>query len=332
MNKRRLFMLLGLIAFAVLVLANFGRLDDFVGYLRQARWYVLIFIVVMQLVGYYCTARYYQVFTSLFAPKQDIKRLYKMSLALNFVNQAFPSGGASSLPYLSSQMPEVPKGKITLTVFVRYLFTYVSFTAILVAGFLILMLTGNVSALASRLTLIVVLSIIAGSVAAFTIMSNRSWLQAVTSWGLAVVNRFGKTVLRKKRDLVTVAQREKFLDEFSEGYQLLSERHEGRQWSLLWLLGTNLTEVATIYVVFASFGQLVNPGVVIAGYTLANIISVAGVITGGVGLFEATMIATFVALGVPAALATAVVIVYRVLNFAIFLPLGFYFYNRSLAS
>lgn len=323
-------MLLGLFAFAIIVLANFGRLDDFVANLRQARWYILIFIVAMQLLGYYCTAKFYELFTKLFATPPSFRKLYRMSLAVNFVNQAFPSGGVSALPYLNGQLDEVPSGKVTLTHFVRYLFTYISFTIILLLGFLILILTGNVSALASRLTLIVVSAIIAGSLAAFSIMSNQDWLNGVSNWGAAVANRFATTVLRRHKEVISKQQREHFVAEFHEGYGLLKESKGRWLKPLLYTLGTNVTEVATVYVVFLSFGQVINPGVVIAAYTLANVISVLGVITGGVGLFEATMIATFVALGIPVALATAVVIVYRVLNFVIFLPLGFYFYNRSL--
>lgn len=323
-------MLVGLGAFLLIALANYGRVGEFGGYLRQARWYILIFIVVMQLIGYYCTAKFYQTFTRMFAAPPELPKLYKMSLALNFVNQAFPSGGVSALPYLTSQLKGVPNGKVTLTHFVRYLFTYISFVAILLVGFLILMLTGNVSAIASRLTLIVVLAIIALSIAAFTIMSNETWMKRFVSWASYTVNRFWQTILRKKSPAISSKQQDYFVAEFREGYHELQVSHGHWLPPLLYLLGTNIAEILTIYVVFLSFGYYVNPGVVIAGYTLANIVSVLGVFTGGIGVFEATMIASFVALGVPVAMSTAAVIVYRVLNLLIFLPIGYFFYNKSL--
>jgi uncharacterized protein (TIRG00374 family) len=82
--------------------------------------------------------------------------------------------------------------------------------------------------------------------------------------------------------------------------------------------------------VFIGFGQLINPGVVITGYALAIILSITSIFTGGIGVYEAGMIGTFAALGIPFALAFAVVIVYRVLNMGIFLPVGFFFYRRDL--
>lgn len=323
-------MLLGLAAFAIIIGANIDRVGEFGGYLSQARWYILIFIVVAQLVGYYCMAKYYQLFTSLFGVKQNIKKFFNMSLALNFVNQAFPSGGVSALTYLNAQMPEMPAGKITLTHFMRFIFTYVSFTLILLIGFVILMLTGNVAAITSRFTLLIVSAIVSISIAALAIMSNESWLKFFTNWARGAINQFTKRVLRRKNEFITEAQLDRFIGEFHEGYEVLKGGRERWQGPLLYLFGNNITELLTIYVVFLSFGQFVNPGVVIAGYALANAVSILGVFTGGVGIFEATMIATFTALGVPLALATAVVIVYRVLNLAVFLPVGFYFYNKSL--
>lgn len=330
MNKRRFFMLLGLVAFAVIVFANYHRVGEFSGYLRQARWYILVFIVVAQLVGYYCMARYYQLFTSLFGDKQPLKKFYSMSLAMNFVNQAFPSGGVSSLTYLNAQMPELPTSQITLTHFMRFVFTYISFTVILLAGFIILMLTGNVAAITSRFTLLIVSAIITISIAALAIMSNEAWLKAVAQWARGAVNQFAKRVLRRKKEVLSHEQLDRFVGEFHDGYDVLKGGRDRWLKPLLYLFGNNITELLTIYVVFLSFGKIVNPGIIIAGYALANVVSVLGVFTGGVGIFEATMIATFTALGVPLALATAVVIVYRVLNLAIFLPVGFIFYNKSL--
>jgi len=323
-------MVLGLAAFALIIVANIHRVGEFGGYLRQARWYILMFIVAAQLIGYYCMARYYQLFTSLFGIKQPLRKFYNMSLALNFVNQAFPSGGVSSLTYLGAQLPDMPKGKITLTHFMRFIFTYVSFTVILLAGFVILILTGNVAAITSRFTLLIVSAIVAISIAALAIMSNESWLKFFANWARGAANQFAIKVMRRKKELISEQQLDHFIEEFHAGYEVLKGGRERWQGPLVYLFGNNITELLTIYVVFLSFGHWINPGVVIAGYALANALSVLGIFTGGVGIFEATMIATFTALGVPLALATAVVIVYRVLNLAIFLPVGYFFYNKSL--
>jgi uncharacterized protein (TIRG00374 family) len=98
----------------------------------------------------------------------------------------------------------------------------------------------------------------------------------------------------------------------------------------VWAFVANLTEVLTIYVVFLAFGAVINPGAVIAAYTLANIFSLMSVFTSGAGVYEAAMITALVALSVPFALAVSVVLVYRIANMAIFLPIGFHYYRELL--
>ena len=99
---------------------------------------------------------------------------------------------------------------------------------------------------------------------------------------------------------------------------------------MAWSLAYNVAEVLTIYVVFVGLGIWINPGVVITAYTLAIIASLAGFLTGGIGVYELGMIGTFTALGIPFATAFTVVLVYRALSMILFLPPGFYFYRRQL--
>ena len=122
----------------------------------------------------------------------------------------------------------------------------------------------------------------------------------------------------------------RFLDEIYRGYELVKERKDRWPVFLGWSLAYNIAEVMTLYIVFIGLGSWINPGVVITAYTLAIIASSIGFITGGVGIYELSMIGAFVALGVPFTLAFSSVLVYRILSMILFLPPGFYFYRRHL--
>jgi uncharacterized protein (TIRG00374 family) len=91
-----------------------------------------------------------------------------------------------------------------------------------------------------------------------------------------------------------------------------------------------LFDLITIYIVFLSFGQIINPGIVIAGYVIALITSLASVITAGIGVYEAGMVATFVGLNIPFDIAFAVTIVYRIVSLWLFIPIGLIFYKKTL--
>jgi uncharacterized protein (TIRG00374 family) len=88
--------------------------------------------------------------------------------------------------------------------------------------------------------------------------------------------------------------------------------------------------VATIYTVFAAFGQLVNPGAVIIAYAVANFAGLISVLPGGIGIYEALMTGVLAAGGVPAALSLPVIIAYRIINISLQIPAGAYLYNGAV--
>ncbi len=321
----------GLVAFVIILALGFGHLKQFISIIGKAQWYVLLLVLVAQAFSYYCRAKYYQAFFLLFQYRLPTRVLLEASLAINFVNQAFPSGGVSGTSYLSRFLSkEVPSGKTTLAQLGYYVFTFMSFLGVLTVGFVMLFLGNNLSKVTVRIMVFFILLIIVASLLLVTVVKDRPRIERLVGAIVAVINRIGVRVLKRKKAIVSHPALNRFLDEFYEGYHFLLR--EKRQWRTLlgYCLGGNIAEVATVYVVFAAFGAWVNPGVVIVGYTLANMLSIVSVVSSGAGLYEASMVGAFVALGVPFALALSVVIVYRVLNFVLFLPLGYYIYRRNV--
>lgn len=331
MKLRSLWQWIGLAALAALIIFSRNRIGQVVMLLRHVHWYVLILFVAIQLLSYWFSAKYYQSVFAVFGYKIETKFLYVRALTLNFVNQAFPSGGIAGTSYLSNSLGDrVPAGKTTLTQVMNYGFTVVSFLAVLAFGFLLLFLTGNLVQNSVRLILLFILFIIIFGVVVIIIISDRARTEQICRNLIEVANRFSRKFLHRQRPVVTPEQLSRFVEEFYNGYEVMSE-HSGH-WRLpfLYSLGGNLTEVATVYVVFLAFGHLVNPGAVIAAYTMANIVSLISPITGGAGAYEATMIGTLVALGIPFSVSFPVVLVYRVINFALFLPVGYYYYRQTI--
>jgi uncharacterized protein (TIRG00374 family) len=333
MKLRRLLLLAGLIGILLVVMANLGDLPKFVAALQHLHWYIIVLIIAVQLVSYYCNAHYYQIFFAISDYKVDLRRLFEASLAINFANQALPSGGVAGTTYLSEAVkPEVPAGMATLAQLGRYIFTFLSYIIVLLIGFLLLFLAGSsdLDKPSVRFVIILMLAVIAVGQVLLMVFSDRTRLEAFMKPILSFGNGFKRRILRRAGPLVNDETLDAFLEDFYSGYRLVIS-HKGRWPQLLgWSLAYNIAEVMTIYVVFVGLGLWVNPGVVITAYTLAIIASLAGFVTGGVGVYELSMIGAFTALGIPFATAFTVVLVYRVLSMIIFLPPGFYYYRRNL--
>ncbi len=329
MNVRRVLVSVGLLAFVVIIAANLGRLSQLPQIFGHVNLFILVLLIPVQLVGYYFNAKFYQSFLKIMGYKVEVKRLYKAAMAINFVNQAFPSGGISGISYFANDLSdEVPGGKSTLAQLGWQVFGYLSFLIVLGVGFLLLFYGGNVYRVTVRLILLFIIILLGVGIFIAAIINQRSMVESITDRVIGLINRFWHRI--RHRALVGTAQLKHFLDDFYQGKELLfQQRGLWHQPALYALLG-NITEVATVYVVFMAFGHPINPGVVIAAYTVANIFSLTGVATNGAGAYEAAMIATLVALGQSFSLSFSIVLVYRVVNMATFLPAGFYFYRQRV--
>jgi uncharacterized protein (TIRG00374 family) len=333
MKLRRLLLLAGLIGISILIMAHLGDLSKFLDALQDLQWYVIPLVIIVQLASYYYNARYYQTFFAISKYHIGLRRLFETSLAINFANQVLPSGGVAGTTYLSEAVkPEVPAGTAALAQLGRYVFTFLSYFIVLAVGFLLLFLARNsdLNKPSVKLVIILMLAVLVLGIILLMVFRERRRLEVVLQRGVRAINWFGRVVLRRSKPLIGNERIASFLDEFYIGYHLVMD-HKGRWPKLLALsLDYNVTEVLTIYVVFVGLGIWINPGVVITAYTLAINASLAGFLTGGIGVYELGMIGTFTALGVPFATAFTVVLVYRALSMILFLPPGFYFYRRRL--
>ena len=88
-----------------------------------------------------------------------------------------------------------------------------------------------------------------------------------------------------------------------------------------WALTSWVSDAAALWLIFAAFGELLHPGVLMVGYGLANLISALPELTPGwLGVMESALAVAYAALGVPAGIAMMAVLAYRLLSY--WLPVG----------
>jgi uncharacterized protein (TIRG00374 family) len=331
MKLSRVLLTLGLIGLALIAVKNLGQLSALLDALSDVQWYVVPLVVFMQLLSYSSNARYYQAFFSISGDKLSFDRLLKTAMAINFANIAIPSGGISGTTYLAQSLHrEVTAGRATLGQLARYAFTILSFMVVLVFGFLLLFFGGGIAKVSVRLTILGLLVVLIVSIVLILLFSERRLLERGLGFIVRFINYTVCTITNRKNEVITRAQLTKFLDELYDGYSEIVR--SSKNWPILfgWALAGNIAEIMTLYVVFVSFGVWPNLGAVIAAYAIANAVSLLGVFTGGVGVYEAAMVAALTALGIPFTLSFAVIIIYRGLSMLIFLPLGFIYYRQGL--
>lgn len=94
-----------------------------------------------------------------------------------------------------------------------------------------------------------------------------------------------------------------------------------------------LLDATVLWCVFVAVGSPLPLAVLVVGYFSANLLNTIPEVTpGGIGVYEAAMAATYIALGVPAVTAVVGVLVYRLVAFWLPVAIGIVPAVRSLAA
>lgn len=293
----------------------------------------LLLMIPLQLLNYSAYAHMYQsIFKILGTKKQTLKRMYEVALELNFVNHVFPSGGVSGFSYFTARLKPygISTAQATLTQTMRFVLTFTSFVILLFIGLFLLALGGSASNMTILITcslaFLTVFVIIAGSY----VVSSKSRIHIFTQRMTKIVNKIFQIIRLGHPETIKLKKVEKTFNETHENYKILRDKLPQLKLPFYYSTLANITELATIYVVYIAYGQYVNPGAVIIAYALANFAGLVAVLPGGIGVYEGLMTAVLVSAGVPAGLAISVTVMYRVINLLLSLPVGYYFYHKAL--
>lgn len=292
----------------------------------------LLLMIPLQLQNYAAYAHLYQEFLRILGNKQPFKLMFKVALEMNFVNHVFPSGGVSGFSYFTARLKPygVTTAQSTLTQTMRFVLTFASYVILLFLGLFMLSLGGSASNMTIFITCSLAFLTVFAIVGGIYVASSKSRIHTFSQTLTKIVNRVLQFVRPKHPETISLKRVEKVFNEMHENYNLLREKFPQMRRPFFYSMLANITELATIYVVYIAYGQFVNPGAVIIAYALANFAGLIAVLPGGIGVYEGLMTAVLVSAGVPAGLAISVTIMYRVLNMLISLPVGYFYYHKAL--
>ncbi|NDC21995.1 UPF0104 family protein [bacterium] len=327
--------LVTLIALGVLIYAIRDQLGATLSNLKHVNAWFLLLLIPIEFLNYHAQAKMYQKLYKLVGNKLSYKFLLRTSLELNFVNHVFPSGGVTGFSYYSLRMrsgDELTGTKATLVHTFKLALMFLSFEILLVFGLFSLAIMGKASNLTILVAAVVSTLVIVGTIIGAYILGSKHRINSFFTAITKGLNRIIQIVRPKHPETININKAKIAFTDFHENYQIIKQSPEKLKSPLLYALLANITEVLAIYVVYLAFGEAVNIGAVILAYAVANFAGLVSVLPGGVGIYEALMTAVMATAGVPAALSLPVTVMYRVLNTAIQLPLGYYYYHQNLVS
>lgn len=335
--------ILSVVTFTLIAVVLWNARDEVVkalDYLAHTNIVVILLLIPEQLFMYYCCG---QMFFSYLEGKKDAKKvsnwsLMRISLELNFMNHAVPSGGVSGLGYVAWRLKPygASPAQASFMYVLRYAITTFFNQAQTLVAIVMLLLTGAV-AKESQYVLgvvgaisIAVIGMVIGGVAIASNKKALDWAGKNVTLAINVIVKvvtFGKKKQVLKQDVV-----DKFCAEIHEDFREAKRNRKIIKKPIIWGMLYSFFEVATYWIVGISMGHPELLPQIMVAEAVGSVLGAVLPTPGGAGGYEASMAGVMWGLGVDLGLATAVVVTTRVIVLVGTIVSGYGFYQHAIAT
>ncbi len=301
--------------------------------------WILLLLIPEQILMYYAAGQIYFAFLK---QRKNFKmtqaKLTRISLEINFVNHALPSGGASGLAYLVWRLKDlnVTAGQISFIHILRYAIcalanTAQTFIAIAIVLFAGCVLPGKHWTLG--LAALIALGIQLLILTVCLIVRKQKRIDWLSDKATKFVNGIMRKISRgKKRKILKENTVSKFFGDLRGDYLHMKQNKRILWKPAIWGAFYSFLELATYWVVACSLGHPeVLPQIMIAE-GVASVVGTVMVTPGGLGGYEGAMVLIMVATGVAPSVAMITVIVTRICVLLGTVISGWGFYQHALMS
>jgi Predicted integral membrane protein len=306
---------------------------------KDMNGWVLLLLIPEQLFMYYAAGKIYFAFLQ---QRKGFKisqgKLTRISLEINFMNHAIPSGGMSGLAYLVWRLKDynVTAGQISFIHILRYGICALANAAQTVIAIAIIILTGQLVAGGTWALLLaagIAFGVIGLIVVAWLIVRKQKNVDWLSTTATNFINKVMRKITRgKKRKYLKEEDVTRFFGDLRADYLQLKSNRRILWKPFLWGFIYSFLELATYWVVGCAMGHPeILPQIMIAE-GVGSVVGTVLVTPGGVGGYEAAFIAVLAATGVPLHVATITVIVTRVCVLLGTIVCGFIPYQMALLS
>lgn len=335
MSMRVWISVITVVLLALVLLASRHELVMAANLLGRVNLTLLLLIIPLQFVSYFAVGAIMFAYLRAKGKLADVSHLQmaRVALELNFVNHIIPSGGVAGFSYMGWRMRHfgVSPARATMAQVVRYATAFVAFLLLLALSVLVIAIDGTVSRFAIVSTAILSTSIIFGVLFGVYVLSSLQRLMGFSAWLVRTINGVVARLTRGRRsEMLSRRVADHFFAELHDDFTELRADKGLLKVPFVWAMVLAIAEIALFVVVFASLGITINPAVLLVAYGIATAASLVVLTPGGVGVYEAIMIAFLVASGVEQGVAIAGILLARVLVLVGSIASGYAFYQLTI--
>lgn len=303
--------------------------------LERVNIWILLLLIPAQLLDY---ASVGQIIFSYLRRKGSLQKLpfvkvARISLELNFVNHVLPSGGVSGFSYMNWRLGRlgVAPGRAAMAQVVRYTMAAFAYVLLLMIAVIAVTIDGNINRwviLASSMLVSLMIGLI---LAIIYVVSSKRRMEKFASWSVRAINRFVyHATFGHKRHVVSVSKVNSAFMEMHDDFLELRRDRRALLQPLGWALWYTIFDVSLFMITFWALGDVFNPAPVLIAYGIATVAGFVVITPGGVGAYEALMVAFLALAGIAQGEAIAGIVLTRVIVLVMTIGLGYVFYQQAL--
>lgn len=318
-----------IIVFAIIVVALYLLLPRLVDtqktldYISGASYVLLILAVVLEVAALLGYANLFRYILRVVDIRMRLREVLSITLSGLAVSHVLSAGGVGGwvVTYNALMKHRVPHGIIFVAVAAQQFFNYVVlwFFFALAIVYLIVVRGGD-SVFSYLVGIVLILLLLWLTIYGIYLYNRPTRLRQRVAQVARLVNRIMRREVVKERHI------DGWIDNLLIGMRRMTGHRGAFRTTLFLACAFWFFDMLCLWCTFAAFGYTIGLAHLLVAYVIAYSIGTLAPTPGGLGAVEGILIALFVSFGVPSAVAVAVVLVYRIINFWLPIPPGFIAY------
>ncbi len=302
------------------IIGQFSEVQNVVETLQRGNLRFVLLATGLELLWMFNVAASYQAIYRALGMREELKMLFTMAAAANFVNIVAPSVGVGGLAVFVSQSKhrDYSPARAAIAGALYLFFDYVGFLTLLALGIIVLIRRNNLTVVEiTASAALVLVALVVGTLLYLGMRSQKAFEKA-----LVFLARLTNRILRPflHRDYLQETRAHAFAHDAVAGLHQIRQNPQNLLRPVLLAFTNKVLLTTVLWMVFLAFDVPLSIGTLVSGSAIAYLFTIVSPTPSGVGVVEGALTLMLHSMYVPLEAAAVIALAFR--GFTFWLPLG----------
>ena len=279
---------------------------------------MLVIAVVLEICALTGYANLFRYLLHILAIRLQLREVMAITLSGLAVSHVFSAGGVGGwiVSYNALRRKEVPHGLVFVAIAAQQFFNYVVLWILFFIAMIFLVVTGDSSIWTYATATLLIFLLLGITAYGIYLYNHRAKMRRRVAQVARIINKLAR------REVIGEDHIDGWLDNLFIGMRRMTTHHGAFRTTFAYACMYWLFDMLCLWATFFAFGYHMPLELLAIGYVIAYSVGTLAPTPGGLGAIEGLLVALYVGFNVPSAIAVAVVLTYRVINFWLPIPPG----------